>query len=243
MTNLSRQPIMTNQTCAIQAKRLSKRLGDRMVLRAIDLEVAAGECVALTGSNGSGKTTLLRCLAAITRPTAGDVYWLGRLAAASPEQRRLVGMVSHESRLYGHLTLRENLLFAARMCAVPEPTRRADQLLEQIGLRSMADRQVRQISKGMGQRLALARALIHDPQILLLDEPFSGLDGPSRDWLAGLLHEQRARGGAVCFATHDEEQTRQFADRSLNLRDGSLTSHHVFVADASAEKNTRRVAA
>lgn len=242
MTNLPPQPIVTKQTCAIQAQRLSKRLGDRMVLRKIDLEIATGECVALTGSNGSGKTTLLRCLAAIARPTAGDVHWFDRPAAASPEQRRLVGMVSHESRLYGQLTLRENLLFAARIWAVAAPARRADQLLEQIGLQSSADRQVRQISKGMGQRLALAQALIHDPPILLLDEPFSGLDAPSRDWLAGLLHEKRARGGAVCFSTHDEEQTRQFADRTLILRNGSLSGHDV-AADASAEKTTRRNAA
>ena len=232
---------MTNQTCALQAQRLSKRLGDRVVLRKIDLEIAAGECVALTGSNGSGKTTLLRCLAAIVRPTAGEVNWFGRPAAASPEQRRLVGMVSHESRLYAHLTLHENLVFAARLCAVAEPARRADQLLEQIGLRSMAARQVRQISKGMGQRLALARALIHSPPILLLDEPFSGLDAPSCDWLAGLLHEQRARGGAICFATHDEN-TGQIADRTLILRDGSLSGHDV-AADASAENKSRRYAA
>jgi heme ABC exporter ATP-binding subunit CcmA len=245
--------MMTHQSSAIQTQRLSKSLGGRMVLREIDLTIATGECVALTGSNGAGKTTLLRCLAASARPTAGAVHWFGRPAAASPDHRRLVGIVAHETRLYAHLTLRENLLFAARMCAVTEPTRRADKLLEQIGLRSLADRQVRQISKGMRQRLALARALIHEPPIMLLDEPFSGLDAASRDWLAEQLHERRAGGCAVCFSTHDEQQTRQFADRTLILRNGSLAGRTLLqdqigtrqhdIADASAEDNTRRYAA
>jgi heme exporter protein A len=233
---------MTNQPSAIQARQLSKSLGGQMVLREIDLQIAAGEFVALMGDNGSGKTTLLRCLAAIARPTAGEVRWFGQPAAAQPDQRRLIGMVAHESRLYAHLTLRENLIFAARMCAVSAPAQRADGLLEQIGLRSLADRQVRQISKGMRQRLALARALIHDPPILLLDEPFSGLDAAGRDWLAGVLREQRASGCAVCCVTHDEEQTRQLADRTLILRDGSLAGPH-HVADALAENNTRRYVA
>lgn len=233
---------MTSQSSPIQTQRLSKSLGDRMVLRAIDLEIAAGECVALTGSNGAGKTTLLRCLAAIARPTTGEVRWFGRAAASSPEQRRLVGMVAHDSRVYANLTLRENLLFAARMCAVPAPARRAEALLERIGLRSSGDRQVRQISQGMRQRLALARALIHDPPILLLDEPFSGLDVAGREWLAGLLDEQRSGGCAVCFATHGEEQTRQLADRTLVLRDGSLVGKQGG-ADAAMDQDTRRQAA
>jgi heme exporter protein A len=234
--------MMMNQSIAIQTLRLSKSLGGRKVLREIDLEIATGECVALTGSNGAGKTTLLRCLAAIARPTTGEVRWFGQPAAASPDQRRLVGLVAHESRLYAHLTLRENLLFAARMCAVTEPVRRGDRLLEQIGLRSLADRQVRQISQGMRQRLALARALIHDPPILLLDEPFSGLDAASRDWLVGLLHEQRSAGRAICFATHNEEHSRQLAARTLILRRGSLAGDRD-VVNASAEDNTWRYAA
>ncbi len=233
---------MTNQKSAIQAQRLSKRIGDRRVLREIDLEIAEGECVALTGSNGTGKTTLLRCLSAIARPTSGKVYWFGRPAAADPAQRRLIGMVSHESRLYAHLTLRENLVFAARLFSVADPGERAEQLLKQIGLVSLADRQVGQISRGMGQRLALARALIHDPPILLLDEPFSGLDRSSRDWLARLLHERREQGRTLCFSTHDEQQTGQIADRTLTLSGGFLTGHPV-VADQSMEENRHRHAA
>ena len=233
---------MANQSNAIQTRRLSKNLGGRMVLREIDLEVSAAECVALTGSNGAGKTTLLRCLAAIARPTTGEVFWFGRRAAENSDQRKLVGMVAHESRLYAHLTLRENLIFAARMCEVILPVQRADTLLEQIGLRALANHQVRQISRGMRQRLALARSLIHDPPILLLDEPFSGLDTMSREWLVQLLHEQRERGRAVCFATHELGQAQQLADRTLTLRDGLLIGQHV-MTDASAEENAKQDAA
>lgn len=203
----------------IQSLHLSKCLGGRMVLRGIDLTIAAGECVALTGDNGAGKTTLLRCLAAITRPTAGEVLWFGRPAGVNADQRRLVGMVAHESRVYAHLTLRENLLFAARMWAVAEAPQRADALLKRIDLQAAADRQVRHVSKGMRQRLALARALMHEPPILLLDEPFSGLDSASRDWLAGLLQELKGGGRAICLATHDLEHTRRLADRMLHLGD------------------------
>jgi heme exporter protein A len=212
---------MTNPTTAVQATQLSKLFGNRMVLRGIDLQITAGECVALMGSNGSGKTTLLRCLAAMTRPSAGEVRWFGKPAAIDPEQRRRVGMVSHESRLYGHLTLGENLLFAARMCGVNDPPSRVKKLLEELGLRALADRPVRQISKGMRQRLSVARAVIHEPAILLLDEPFSGLDTTSRDWLSGLMKKLRASGCAICFTTHDEAQTREIADRKLVLHDGT----------------------
>ncbi len=219
MSNSSQQP-----PSAIQCRRLSKSLGGRLVLRGIDLEIASGQCVALTGSNGAGKTTLLRCLAGRARPTQGEVRWFGRRAGADPRQRQRVGMAAHDSRLYGHLTLRENLLFAARMCAVAAAARRAESLLEQTGLRPWADRQAREISKGMRQRLALARALIHDPPIVLLDEPFSGLDAAGRQWLAALLGEQRQAGRTICFATHDETQTRQLADRLLVLQAGTLAA-------------------
>ncbi len=213
---------MIKPISAIQALRLSKHLDGHRVLREIDLEIAKGECVALMGGNGAGKTTLLRCLAGIVRPTSGEVRWFGRPATEVPEQRQLVGMVAHESGLYTHLTLRENLLFAARMRMLSDRSRVVDNLLEQIGLRKMAGRQVRQLSKGMSQRLALARTLIYDPPILLLDEPFTGLDQASRDWLIELLSQQRANGRAVCFATHDEDHSRQLADRTLVLHHGRL---------------------
>ncbi|MHB1037926.1 MAG: ABC transporter ATP-binding protein [Pirellulales bacterium] len=211
---------MADANRAIEVCGLSKSFGRRFVLRDVAFDVAAGQVVAITGANGAGKTTLLRCLASITRPTSGEVRWCGRLAGKDPGARRLIGAVSHESHLYPHLSLRENLVFAARMYDLPEPARHADRLLEDLGLAPHRDRLPTEISKGMRQRLAVARAVIHDPMILFLDEPFSGLDAEGSDWLCRLLGQLRARGQTICFSAHDPERVRQLADRVLELRTG-----------------------
>lgn len=207
---------------ALEVKGLSKDFGDRRVLHKIDLEVRAGQTVALTGVNGAGKTTLLRCLASVIRPTEGEVRWFGHPAGGKPITRRLIGMVGHESYLYPHLTLRENLIFAARMCGVSEPGARADHLLGRVALSFHADVLPTRVSRGMQQRVAVARALVHDPQILLLDEPFSGLDAPGSDWLIETLRDLRADGRTICFATHDKAMAQQLADRIVELRAGRL---------------------
>jgi heme exporter protein A len=207
---------------AIEVRQLSKSFGHRLVLNEVDLDVAEGECVALEGANGAGKTTLLRCLSSVIRPTAGSVRWFGRPALGAPAARRLIGMVAHESRLYPHLTLRENLVFAARMYDLPKSLQRADELLADIGLRPHADRMPTELSRGMRQRLVVARAVVHDPPILLLDEPFTGLDAEGTNWLLRLLMNHRARGKTLCFALHDEERMQALADRVLELRRGRV---------------------
>jgi heme exporter protein A len=213
---------MRDATTAIQTRSLSKVFGHRRVLSEIDLDVARGESVALTGANGTGKTTLLHLLASALRPSAGEVRWFGRPATGAPAARRLIAMVAHETFLYPHLTLRENLIFAARMCDVPGPARRADDLLRSIGLASHAHRSPTRISQGMRQRVAVARALVHDPRILLLDEPFSGLDAQGADWLLNLLLHLRDRGRTLCFAVHDEQKVRRLAHRVVRLQSGRL---------------------
>ncbi len=213
---------MADETTAIHVRGLSKVFGGRTVFSHVDLDVAEGESVALTGANGSGKTTLLRCLASVLRPGTGEVRWFGQPANANPAARRLIGMVAHESSLYPHLTLRENLLFAARMCDVRRPADRADRLLQDIGLQGHAHRVPTRISKGMRQRLAIARSLVHDPRILLLDEPFSGLDDEGTDWLMGLLADLRNRQRTVCFATHDRRKAHRLADRIVHLQSGRI---------------------
>ncbi len=179
---------------AIEVCRLSKLFGRRPVLEGLDFAIAAGSSVALCGANGSGKTTLLGCLAAVIRPTAGEVRWFGQCPANDHHARRLIGMVAHESRLYPHLSLRENLLFAARMYGLAQPARRADDWLEQCGLQAYRHLTPAETSKGVRQRAALARAMIHEPPILLLDEPFAGLDAEGSQWLRRVLDEHRRRG-------------------------------------------------
>jgi len=207
---------------ALEAIGLRKALGGKAVLRGADFRLAAGAIVALRGANGSGKTTLLRCLAGLLRPDAGEIREFGRRVAPGQSARRAIGMLGHETALYPHLTLRENLLFAGRMGSVAVPRDRADQWLQRIGLQPHADRLPGQLSRGMRQRAALARALIHAPRIVLLDEPFSGLDPQGAVWLASLLCELSGDGTAVCLVIHDERMAERLAPTILELRDGRL---------------------
>jgi heme ABC exporter ATP-binding subunit CcmA len=206
---------------ALEATNLTRRFGRRLVLRNLDLAVPGGCCVALVGANGSGKTTLLRCLAGVLKPTAGQVRWFGR-PAGTAALRHLVGLAAHESFLYPHLTARENLRFAARMHALAGPSRQADAMVDQVGLARHADLPVARLSKGLRQRAAVARALIHDPLLVLFDEPFAGLDAEGAAWLADLIARLRERGRALCFSTHDLPSARRLADRVVSLEDGHL---------------------
>jgi len=240
-SNASRQSLSDNafpggaseRVIAIRTRGLCRAFGSRIVLRQIDLAIPAGQTVALTGANGAGKTTLLRCLAALSRPTAGEVRWFGQPAAANSPACRLLGVVMHESQIYPHLTVRENLLFSARMYDVPEPGKQVERWLENVGLERHRHCLAASLSRGMRQRLALARALAHDPQILLWDEPFSGLDHESAGWLKDLLEKLREAGKTVCFSTHDADLARNHADRILLLRAGRLQEQE-FAAVARA---------
>ena len=156
------------------------------MLREVDLTLAPGETLAVAGPNGAGKSTLLRLVAGLMRPTAGEVRVLGRsLAGGDPDARRAVGLLSHHSLLYDDLTLAENLTFAARLYGLPNPVRVACEALQAAGLASRADDTPRRLSRGLLQRAAIARALLHRPRLLLLDEPFTALDAASADRLGG----------------------------------------------------------
>jgi ABC-type multidrug transport system ATPase subunit len=213
---------MNDPDFAIRTRRLSKDLGGRCVLRQIDLEIATGECVALTGVNGAGKTTLLRCLASAIRPTSGELYWFGQPVSHHPRERRRIAMVAHESRLYPSLSLRENLVFAARMCGVRQPRQRAERLLDKMELAHCADSLPTCVSKGMRQRVDVARALVHEPRILLMDEPFAGLDTSGRQWLIETFLDLHDQERTICFVTHDQSITKRLASRCLRLQSGAL---------------------
>ena len=213
---------MNDNQAAIRAIQLSKAFDGRTVLDAVDLEIAAGESVALTGANGAGKTTLLGCLASMLRPDAGEVRWFGQLFGRNVALRRQIGMVAHENGLYSHLTLRENLIFAARMGGIDRTRQLADQWLDVTGLGPHADVLPTRLSRGMRQRLAVARALIHNPPVLLLDEPFAALDAAGAEWLLTLLSNLHGRGHTICFVTHEQQKIHRLAQRVLELREGRV---------------------
>jgi heme exporter protein A len=196
------------------------------VLRGVDLTVEAGESVALLGSNGAGKTTLLRVLALLLRPERGRLALFGSDGPATPALRRRIGFVGHESFCYPDLTAVENLAFYARLFGVADASTRIAELLAWAGLEAAARRQVRTYSRGMGQRLALARALLHRPDLLLLDEPFSGLDPQAIDALQERLAALRLAGHAIVLTTHDVERAAPVASRLAILHRGRIAWAH-----------------
>ena len=191
---------------SIEVAGLRKGYGDLPVLWDLNMSLGWGEFLALYGANGSGKTTLLRVLAGQARPDAGTVGIAGHDLRRRPRAaRRQVGVVAHSGFLYDDLTCRENLTFYGRLYSVEYLKARVAEVLEQVGLSQRADRRVRTLSHGMQKRLAIARAILHRPSLLLLDEPESGLDRDSVSALAKLLREWTASGRSVVMTTHNAD--------------------------------------
>jgi heme ABC exporter ATP-binding subunit CcmA len=221
---------------AVRAEGLERRFAGTPVLAGVDLVVAPGDVVGLLGANGAGKTTLLRCLALLLRPSAGRLALFGTAAAAAPPSlRRRLGWVGHESCCYADLTGAENLALYAELFDLPDVRARVAEAIAWAGLDGAARRPVRVYSRGMAQRLALARALLHQPDLLLLDEPFTGLDPPGADALAARLAALAAAGRAVVLASHDLERLAPLATRLVILHRGRVAwSQDGRAADAAA---------
>lgn len=206
----------------IQVKKLVKRFGPLAVLKGLDLEVAKGEFVALLGPNGAGKTTLLRILASLARPTSGSVVVASyRLPNEGAGLRSQLGVVSHQPLLYGDLTAEENLNFFSRLYDVPQ-----DRMNEVIGLVGLSKRKtdlVRTFSRGMQQRLAIGRAILHNPSILLLDEPHTGLDQDAGEILDQILKDVALEGRTVVMTSHDLVRSAGLADKVVLLTKGKIT--------------------
>ncbi len=200
----------------IVARGLEKRFGPVRALRALDLEVRAGSTLAVIGPNGAGKSTLLRLLSGLTRPSGG-VLRVGRNRGDRRSRRGQVGLIAHASFLYPTLTARENLILAARLYGVANPAERANALLEEQELTGVAERRAGGFSRGMAQRLSIARGLVHDPEIILLDEPFSGLDARAASRLAERLGALRTARRTVVLVTHDLARAAELADETLLL--------------------------
>jgi len=208
---------------AIEVRRLTKSFGHYAALRGVDLQVAEGEFLALFGPNGAGKTTLIRIIASLTRPTAGAVCLRGQdLDKAATSLRRHLGFISHNPLLYGDLTAEENLRFFARMYDLDGAGPRIDAVLAQVGLAARRSDPVRNFSRGMIQRLSIARAILHDPAIMLLDEPYTGLDLQAADMLRAVLQDLAASNRTVILTTHNLEQGLEMCDRVAILNRGKL---------------------
>jgi heme exporter protein A len=209
----------------IHVRKLVKRFGLRTVLRGLEFHVEPGEFVALLGPNGAGKTTFLRILASLSRPTLGEVWIAGyRLPSQAAAVRRRLGVVSHQPLLYGELTAEENLRFYARMYGVEQSSRQISEVLDLVGLHARRRDLVRTFSRGMQQRLAIGRAVLHDPDVLLLDEPHTGLDQDASAMLDTILQEVAARGRTVVMTSHDLSRAADLASRFDVLSRGVITA-------------------
>jgi heme exporter protein A len=209
---------------AIRATALSKRIDDRLILHDINLEIPQARFIALLGANGAGKTTLLKVLATLTPPSSGELQLFGidvntRSAA---EARASIGLIGHQSMLYRDLTARENLEFYGKLYGIDDPRARADTLLDAVGLLDRASDPLRTFSRGMTQRIAVARALVHRPKLLLADEPFDGLDAPSAAELEDLLTQLHASGRTILMTNHDITQSLRLAERAVVLQRGRI---------------------
>jgi heme exporter protein A len=210
-------------TPLLELRGVTKRFGPVRALRGVDLALAPGESVALLGANGAGKTTLLRIVAGLARPTSGEVLVAGRPALSEPaELRRRLGHVSHATMLHDALSARENLRFAGRLHGIGPLRSRIDQLLRSLDLSERADEPLGQLSRGMQQRVAVARALLHDPEVLLLDEPWTGLDAATSRILTDLLHALRRRHRTVLLVTHDLGRALDVAERLVVVHQGRV---------------------
>ena len=198
---------------AVAADRVWKYFGDYPALRGATLEVASGACLALIGRNGAGKTTLLRILASLSKASKGEIQ--------RPDRAR-IGYLGHGIGVYDELSAIENLILFGELMGVPNPRQAADQALEQVGLTRVREGLAREFSRGMRQRLAIARAFLHKPDLLLLDEPFTSLDDRAITVLQELLIEARRRGSTIIMSTHQIREAMELATDVALLERGKI---------------------
>ena len=209
-------------TPLVVARGVERKFGPVVALRGVDLDIEAGEVMLLLGPNGAGKTTLLRCIAGLARPTRGTIRVAGRDVHADPAARAALGLLSHHAFVYDDLTARENLRFAAALHGLDAVETRVQEAIDAVGLARWADLHVEGFSRGTLQRLAIARSTLHQPALLLLDEPFTGLDANSAADLRHRIAAERSAGRAVVCVTHEPGEAWLPATRVVVLSAGRL---------------------
>jgi ABC-type multidrug transport system ATPase subunit len=224
----------------VHVKQLKKSLDDRPILRGVDLEIDAGEYVAILGANGAGKSTLLKILASLMPASEGKVELFGQVLTPSAVRlRSRIGLIGQDAMIYRDLSARENLTFFAKLYDVDNPEHCADRMLRMVGLIDRADDAVKRFSRGMIQRVSIARALLHDPDLILADEPFAGLDAPSIQALEALLVRLNDAGKTIVLVNHDIEQTFRLAERLVVLRQGKVVidqpTHRLYAREVLSE--------
>jgi heme exporter protein A len=213
---------LTLPPTGLRFENIDKRFGGLYALRRVSLEIAPGECVVLAGRNGSGKTTLLRIAARIVRPTAGKLSF--PVASSESTANGRPGYVAHATMVYDELSAEENLVLFAKLQGVSQAAARAEALLREVGLFERRAFPVRTFSRGMRQRIAIARALVHSPSVLLFDEPATGLDPLGITWLAKTLGAVHRSGCTVVMSLHGESEISALATRAVQLDSGSIVA-------------------
>lgn len=207
---------------AVEAVGIRRTFGRRRAVDGVDLTTNAGDCLALFGPNGAGKTTLLRIIAGLLKPAAGVVRIRGREVRGDASARAQVGLISHSTMLYTALTARENVEFAAKLYGVQDPKAAAVRALERIRIADRADMLVRSLSRGMQQRVSIARSIVHEPSVVLLDEPYTGLDAAGSAALTEALGALRASGAALILVTHNIEEGLSIASHAAVMIAGKM---------------------
>jgi heme exporter protein A len=212
-----------NAKPSLEVRNATKFFGDLAALKEVTLAIGCGESALLYGPNGAGKTTLMRMLASLARPSSGEVLFGGRnIEQDGAAAKSAIGFVSHATFLYGELTVRENLKFFGSLFRLRHLEKQIDAALEMFDMRSREDVFARDLSRGLQQRASLARAFLHNPDFVILDEPFTGLDHQSVKKLSDLLQRLPGQGKALLFSNHDFEQGAAIAGRLIALKAGRV---------------------
>ncbi|WP_040208136.1 ABC transporter ATP-binding protein [Neobacillus jeddahensis] len=212
----------------IEIKKLTKQADNKLILRSVDLSIKKGETVAILGPNGAGKSTLLKVLATLIKPTSGQVVINGLdLKKNAISIKKLLGYLPHSSLLYDHYSPLENLIFFGNIYGVNKVEEKAIKLVKDVGLSFFLNEPVKNFSRGMIQRIAIARAIVHDPEILLLDEPHTGLDQGAISILNNVILSMKEKGATTLMVTHDFKQAAEICDRIIIVKNGKIVDDFV----------------